>query len=402
LQVDPAFYQGATVVVPKLNFTAAALKAAFTKNPRAVLYDAQQRGLFAYMTSVGQISLGAHYRLAGPNRQVKKTIGRLGHELSVGEARSRVAALVLAGKAGEDLRPTQRKALTLQAAYEAHRQSLIRRGASAGTLAFQATCWKLRLSQHGRQELASLSRGSVREMHDSWRKYGVAAANNSARLLRTILNYSIKKLDADIQLNPATSIEFFAQRNKREAVTDLAAFWTAVGTVKNPICRGVRQIAILSGLRKNDILTIRWEHVGEDRIYIPFPKMKRPFFVPMTDALRDVLQDLREHGEVMFPNSPYVCPGAGTYGHLRNPRDPKMATYTMHGCRRAYASACARVLRNPFLVKALLAHAISGVTEMYVIVEFEQKAEAAALVAEWLMARLVDAPVPQLTYQAAE
>ena len=24
---------------------------------------------------------------------------------------------------------------------------------------------------------------------------------------------------------------------------------------------------VLSGLRKNDILTMRWEHVGEDRIY---------------------------------------------------------------------------------------------------------------------------------------
>ena len=90
--------------MPKLNFTAAALKAHFDKNPRSVLYDVQQRGLFAYMTSASHISLGAHYRLAGSNRQVKRTIGRLGYELSVSDARSRVAALVLAGKAGEDLR----------------------------------------------------------------------------------------------------------------------------------------------------------------------------------------------------------------------------------------------------------------------------------------------------------
>jgi integrase len=397
--VDPALYQGATVVVPKLNFTAAALKAHFDKNPRAVFYDMQQRGLFSYMTSGGHISLGAHYRLAGSNRQVKKTIGRLGHEFSISEARARVAALVVAGKAGEDLRVTQRGALTLQDAYEADRQSLIRRGASPTTLSLNASQWKLRLSKHGGRTLISLTRGELRDWHNGWARWGVAAANNSAKLLRTLLNFSSRKLDVDLAINPAVAIEFFKQRNKREAVSDLAAFWAALGTVNSKIIAGAWRIAILTGLRRNDILTMRWEHVSHDKIFIPFPKMKKPFYVPMTEPLRKVLQDLKEHGRMLFPGSPYVCPGESGSGHLSNPYARQLAGYGLHMCRRAYASAAARVLRNPFLVKALLAHAISNVTEMYVIVEFEQKAEAAALVADWLMEKLEP---KLLMYQAAE
>ena len=65
-----------------------------------------------------------------------------------------------------------------------------------------------------------------------------------------------------------------------------------------------------------------------------------------------------------------------------------MREYSQHQARRAYAGAAAHVLRNPYLVKALLAHAISDVTEMYVVVDFEQKMEAASLVAAFLLEKL--------------
>lgn len=74
--------------MPRLAFTASALKAFFDKNPRAVAHDTQQRGLCAYMTSTAQITYFAHFRVA--NRQVKKTIVRMS-ELPVAEARRKVA-----------------------------------------------------------------------------------------------------------------------------------------------------------------------------------------------------------------------------------------------------------------------------------------------------------------------
>ena len=76
-----------------------------------------------------------------------------------------------------------------------------------------------------------------------------------------------------------------------------------------------------------------------------------------------------------------------------------MKMYSPHQCRRAYAGAAAHVLKNPYLVKSLLNHAASELTEKYIIIDWEQKAEAAALVAAYLMEKME----PRLlTYQAAE
>ena len=128
---------------------------------------------------------------------------------------------------------------------------------------------------------------------------------------------------------------------------------------------------------------MRWEDVHEDRIHIPHPKMGRPFDVPLTRQLRDILVDLREHGAVMYPRSPYVCPSARGLAMCRT-LTTSATGFSPHMCRRSYAGAAAHVLKNPYLVKALLNHAVSDVTELYVVVDFAQKREAAGLVADYL------------------
>jgi integrase len=131
----------------------------------------------------------------------------------------------------------------------------------------------------------------------------------------------MKRLDVELSSNPCIGVEWFKERNHRPSIAaaDLPTFWRAVNRVENPIPAGFWRICALSGLRKNDVSTMRWEHAGEDRIHIPHPKMKKPFNVPLTDALRNVLSDLREHGAVVFPRSPYVCAASSQLGYLQNP-----------------------------------------------------------------------------------
>ena len=49
--------------------------------------------------------------------------------------------------------------------------------------------------------------------------------------------------------------------------------------------------------------------------------MKKPFFVPITEPLRAVLEDLRRVGGMLFPGSKWVCPGNGVSGFLQNIQD---------------------------------------------------------------------------------
>ena len=131
--------------------------------------------------------------------------------------------------------------------------------------------------------------------------------------MRTVISFAMKRLDVELASNPCVGVEWFRERGHRPSIAaaDLGTFWRAIARVENPIRRGFWQLADLLGLlRKNDVATMRWEDVHVDRIHIPYPKMGRPFDVPWTRQLRDILVDLREHGAVMYPRSPYVCTSA--------------------------------------------------------------------------------------------
>jgi integrase len=337
------------------------------------------------------VSLYVHLRVGATQR--KRTIGRLS-ELDLTTARKMAAELSVAARNGVDVikeRKVEAAAqLTFGHAYAEYMASLARKGASAMTIRLCEKNHRLYLGKFENVALTDITRAQLRSFHASLEHRGKTAANAVLRLVRTVISFAMKRLDVELSSNPCIGVEWFKERNHRPSIAaaDLPAFWRAVRRVENPIRAGFWRIAALSGLRKNDVSTMRWEHVLDDRIHIPHPKMKKPFDVPLTLALRDVLQDLREHGRVMFPNSGYVCAASSKLGYLQNPHDKEMKGFSPHMCRRAYAGVAAHVLKNPYLVKALLAHAISDVTEMYVVVDFEQKAGAARAVSEWLMEKM--------------
>jgi integrase len=358
----------------------------FQDNPRAIAWD-ETRGLGCYRCGDGSLSLFAHYRCG--TRQKKRVLGKV-TELSLPEARRQATELLLNGRNGKDIiseakaKAKANGGLTLGHAYAEYTSALKRKGCSPATLRLNDKNWRLYLSKYAGRELASFTKTEVRALHSSWRSQGPVAANAAGRLLRTIFNYSIAKLTDEPLTNPCVGIEWFPQKNVRKTIDDLPPFMAAVARLDNPIRVGFWCIAILTGLRKNDISTIRWEDVKEDRVHIPHPKMGRPFDCPMTPSLKDALERLKAHGVVMFPNSPWVCAAASKSGHLENPHDATLGGVTPHCARRHYASVAAKVLKNPYLVAALLNHKVGGVTAGYVQVDFEQRREAATQVADFL------------------
>jgi integrase len=392
----------------KFKFTNPSLKSFFQSNPTSIAWDTEIRSLGAYATKSGDISLYVHLRVGATQR--KRTIGRLS-ELDLTTARKMAAELSVAARNGVDVIKARKAEAATQVtfgfAYAEYMASLARKGASAMTIRLCEKNHRLYLGKFEKRPLVELTRAELRAFHASLEPRGKTAANAVLRLVRTVISFAMKRLDVELSSNPCIGVEWFKERNRRPSIAaaDLPTFWQAVGRVENPIRAGFWRLCALSGLRKNDVCTMRWEHVGDDRIHIPKPKMGKPFDVPLTPALRDVLSDLKEHGAVMFPRSPYVCAASSRLGYLQNPYDKALKGFSPHQCRRAYAGAAAHVLKNPYLVKALLAHAISDVTEMYVVVDFEQKMGAASLVAESLMAKLTasspasTAPVKMLEWQ---
>lgn len=230
----------------------------------------------------------------------------------------------VAGRHGRDvldeMRKAERSRITLGDAYLAHHESLIRRNASKGTLSLNASQWARRLAKHQNRALSSLTRGELREWHEGWRKAGVTAANNTARMLRTILNHAIRKHDADIHIDPATAIEYFPQRNKRDLLhpSDLPAWWAAVARIENPSHRAYFKPLLFTGLRRMDAASIKLADIHEDRVHRPSPKggTKRAFDVPMTPQLSAIIDDAKAARVMLHPRSEYLFPANSKHGHF--------------------------------------------------------------------------------------
>lgn len=168
----------------KFTFTHASLRKFFEANGKAICWDATTRGLGAYARNDGGITLFCMWRVG--SRLKKKALFHLG-ERSLQEARTMCAEYTISGRHGKDVLAEQKQAshqaLTLFTAYEAHRQSLIRRGASERSIALNASNWKLRLEKHGSRTLSSITKFEARNWHEGWLRAGAGPTANEDRRL---------------------------------------------------------------------------------------------------------------------------------------------------------------------------------------------------------------------------
>jgi integrase len=373
-----------------MKFTHASLAKFFEERPTGICWD-ETRGLGSYKTGRGDIMLFVQYRL-GNGKQRKKTLGKL-QELPLPEFRALALKYTMAARHGEDLVEAQRikdaPRLTLSEAYEAYCMSLKRKGASPATLSLNAQNYGKRLERLAGRELASLTRTEVRAFHASWGKAGhFTVANQTLRLLRTIINFSRKRLDAaDLHENVCEAVELFQERGERKVISaaELAAWWRQTGLIANPLRCCYWRGLLLTGLRRQELASLRWEHVLADRIKIICPKggVKRAFELFITDELR-----------LMFPHSPWVFAAASSTGYMLNPFDVNLPGSAPHAVRRTFASLATECGIDPYTLRFLLNHSTGAgndVTSRYVIPSWEHRAAASRKVAAHVI-EVVGAP----------
>ena len=129
-------------------------------------------------------------------------------------------------------------------------------------------------------------------------------------------------------------------------------------------------VALRTGLRRNDILTLKWEQINFDaRSIAVIQKGKRRLSVPISLDLIDALLNLAER-----TNSEYVFPNPLTgnpYGHFdKTWRKLKIAAgipahFRFHDLRHHVATKLARNTRNPLIVQSILGHSALTTTQKY-------------------------------------
>jgi integrase len=176
---------------------------------------------------------------------------------------------------------------TLADAFDLH---VARRKANGASLASLATITRERdkhLENWLTRPLRTIERSHCRELHETLsKKHGPHLANRVMRHVRAAWNTALK--EHDLPANPTIAVHWNKERRRQEPIpwAQLPAWHATVASLEpiivnrkrvgtRPGIRGDYQLfVLLTGLRRMDAATVRWEHVDLDEglLHRPNPR----------------------------------------------------------------------------------------------------------------------------------
>ena len=157
--------------------------------------------------------------------------------------------------------------------------------------------------------LRKITRAEVLTWHGKVTKdAGAYAANGAARLGHALFAYARDELEAPDMpgRNPFRGKGLHNEEQPRETgmgTRDIRRWFDELLELQSPVLREFHWLSLLSGLRRNDVATLRWSDVSvlERAVAIRAPKggKKRRFRAPLSHAMLRSLCRVRIAGRVM-------------------------------------------------------------------------------------------------------
>jgi integrase len=244
------------------------------------------------------------------------------------------------------------------------------------------------------RSLASLPRPDVASLHrEIGEKHGHYAANRVLQLLRAVVNFAI---DAEMWSgqNPCSRIPLFheASRERFLQPTEFPKFLKALSQTTNLDLKDFTLLALLTGVRRGNLLAARWEEIDFERglWLIPDTKNREPHVVPLVHRAVEILAARRQRlaeslakeskkssvtvaVEDLRIESGWVFPGTSACGHVLDfktswrslLKEAGIENFRVHDARRTLAAYAAGENVSLHIVSAMLGHKARGVTSVY-------------------------------------
>jgi integrase len=175
------------------------------------------------------------------------------------------------------------------------------------------------------------------------------------------------------ETNPVRNVPRRRFNNAREtflSTEDAERLLIALEWSENPQLKSIVGLLLLTGARKTELLTARWEHVDLDRKawFIPTTKTGKPRHVPLSRAALDVIEALPR-----FEGCPWLLPNPATmkpYVTLKRAWDTARSAaglpgLRIHDLRHSAASFMINAGIDLFAVGRVLGHADHKSTMRY-------------------------------------
>ena len=317
------------------------------------------------------------------HRSVRVSFART-NELTVSKARLEASRLMLEMRNGKNPNISKRPPIvdpvpvkiTLQNILDQHVESLIHKGCSHSANRYPAA-----LNIHVKDWLSKpvefVTRELVIERHrEIGRTVGKRSSNSLFRVLRAL--YNLYRIDHPEYNNPVEILSlkklWFPEtpRDVRIRPHDMKRWITALKTtVKNPVHRDYILFLLLTGLRKNEAMSLAWDQVDfEGKTFrIVKTKNKKPLELPFTDIIEIILTRLHAMRDNENPaTNKWVFPSEmSVTGHLncisRSLRFITKKTglnIRLHDLRRTFVSVANSIRIPSYTIKKLVNHSSGG------------------------------------------
>lgn len=229
------------------------------------------------------------------------------------------------------------------------------------------------LPRFGKLPALSITKLDIEKLSKDIGKTRPYEANRLVKLVASIFREGIEweLLPKDFR-NPAKRIKPFKETPRERWLTpeELPRLAESIDQEESPYVRGAIWLYLLTGLRKSELLSAKWEYIDWDRkeLNIPDTKAGRPLHLPLSSEAITLLE-----GIPRLVNNPYILAGNKEGQHLVNINKAwgriraraNVDDVRLHDLRRTVGSWLAQSGNTLHLVGKVLNHSNPATTKSY-------------------------------------
>ena len=378
----------------------------------AIFWDRELPGFGVRVYPSGTRVYVVQTRAGGRSRRV--TVGRHG-ALAAAEARRQAARIIAGIKIGDEPAPAPAgppqpeagAAMTVAELAVLYLEEHVALHCKSGTLSLYRSVLHGRLlPELGEVPVAALTREHVAALHYRLHRTP-CTANRAIEVLGGVIDMAEERGLRPPGGNPCRFVTRYRERRRARFLSDEEfrrlgraleeAESGALGGVSPDAAAALRLLA-LTGCRRGEILSLRWEDVDTQAGELRLRDSKtgaRP--VPLSPAAAGVLSGLRR-----VPGSPWVIPGRKPDAPLRNLHSPwkvvraraGLADVRIHDLRHSFASRALALGESLTMIGKLLGHRRVRTTARYAHLARDSIRASAARVADSIGADVLEGAFP--------